>query len=305
MDAPSLIGRQASVAQLCGLLEQQSFVTVVGPPGMGKSRLALACVEASRRPAWWAELDQDAHLDGLFHAVARALDVKLGGDPAAAIGRHLSRQGDALLVLDGIEPLADEIPSTLAQWRELAPELRLLVTSRERLRVRHEVVFEVPPLEGAEGAAVLLERLRRTRPDHAPPAGEWEHLVAIANALDGIPLALELAVAPLEAMGAEALLHRLDDRLSLLQKNRRDARAGQTTLRRAIEDSWRLLSPEQSQALTSCAVFRGAFDLDAAAHVLGVPDPVLLLQDLRDRSLLWQPEPGRFRLYESVRVFAD
>ncbi len=299
---PSLIGREALLARLRATVASEELVTVVGPPGMGKSRLAAAVF--TDRQGWSCDLASADSVELACDAVASSMGVAADGDPAGAIARRLASTPEPLLVLDNFEHLAEHAADLLGPWRDAAPGLNVLVTSRERLRLRGEVVFPVPPLSAGEGVAVLVERLQRARPDYQPTAEERGLLSEIAVALDGIPLALELAAAPLEALGAEAFRDRLEERLSLLNRNRRDAHARQTTLRRAIDDSWRLLDEEAAEVLRRCAVFRGGFTLEAADAVVG-RSALMGLQDLRDRSLVWLPEPGRFALYESIRLFAE
>jgi len=299
---PSLIGRDAVLARLRATVQAEELVTVVGPPGMGKSRLAAAVLAG--REGWACDLAAADTVELACDAVAASLGVAGAGEPASAIARRLASAADPLLVLDNFEGLAERAAALLTPWREAAPALHVLVTSRERLRLRGEVVFPVPPLSAGEGVTVLVERLQRARPDYQPSPDERGLLAEIAVALDGIPLALELAAAPLEALGAEAFRDRLEERLSLLNRNRRDAHARQATLRRAIDDSWRLLDEDAAEVLCRCALFRGGFDLEAADAVVG-RDALMGLQDLRDRSLVWLPAPGRFALYESIRVFAE
>lgn len=289
------------LARLEATVRDQSLVTLVGPPGMGKSRLAAAVRD--RFDAWSCDLAGAQSTEDACDAVALGLGVDADGTPDGAIARRLAGTEDAILVLDNFDHLAERSPDLIGPWRDAAPSLHLLVTSRERLRLGGECVFRVPPLSAGVGVAVLVERLRRSRPDFVPTAAERQQLADIAVALDGIPLALELAAGPIEALGVSGFRDRLEERLSLLDRNRRDADPRQATLRGAIDDSWAALSEGAAEVLRRCSVFRGGFDLEAADAVVG-RRAWSALEDLRDRSLVWMPVPGRFALYESIRLFA-
>jgi len=326
--APSrFVGRARELAELSDAVERgERLVTVVGPAGVGKTRIAheLLARVAGRWPAWFCELSDARSLDDVCIAVGRALEVPLtaagsleGG--IAQLGHALAAHGAAVLVLDNFEQIAAHAPASVARWIEAAPELRLVVTSQERLRVEGERTLELGPLGVApagsarsEAAELLLDRAGRVAAGWGEGPSDAALVARIAERLDGMPLAIELAAARAGVLPPRALLERLEHRLELLGDTRRGGPARHATLRTAIGWSWDLLAPWEQQGLAECAVFRGGFTLGAVERVVALPDrrtALALVQSLRDRSLLRAlPAPGvdepRFAPYESVRAFA-
>lgn len=310
------------------------LLTLLGPAGMGKTRLALrfaanAAAEPSRR-VFFCDLTEARDADGIFGTVGTVLRVPLlvgatRGAAAAQLGRALFARGPALVLLDNFEQVVSHAPATVGVWLAAAPEARFLVTSRERLRLAGEVVYELAPLavpgeaadiEGSEAVQLFVERARAVRPGFAIAGDDAAAVAELVRRLDGLPLAIELAAARVGAMEPAQLLARLARRFDVLSGARRDASTRQATLRGAIDWSWELLAPFERAALAQCAVFRGGFSLAAAEAVLDlsehsdapwIPDVV---QALRDKSLVWAREdpeaPARLRLglYESIRAYA-
>jgi predicted ATPase len=291
------VGRARDLERIEAALGESRLVTLCGPPGMGKTRTALQI--ARRRDGWFCDLSEARDLPALCAAVARGLDAALGDDAVTELGRRLASLGDALVVLDNFEQLVAHAPATLGRWLEMAPAARFLVASRERLRLREEAAFDLSPLE--EGLELMLDRVRAHRPGYEPSAAERERLAELTRALEGIPLAIELAAARVPALGVEGLLRRLDQRLDF--RGARGAPVRQATLRGAIDASWQQLDDGLRRALSRASVFHGGFAVDAAEAVIG--DAALaLVEDLVARSLVWVPSPGRFALYESIREFS-
>lgn len=304
-----LIGRGADVARVETMLGAGRLVGIVGPPGIGKTRLALRVAHRAAEGAYFCELAEARDSAGLFAAVARGLGVALGSQPLNELGRRLGALGDAVVVLDNLEQIVDEAAPAIEAWLDLATSVRFVVTSRERLRLPAEQVVELEPLgvsgaDGDDAQELLVERVRARRPDYDPDTAERASLAELAERLDGIPLALELAAARVELLGATEVVSRLTEPLDVLSRGARGADRRQATLRGAIDASWQLLSEDEREALARAAVFRGGFTLDAAEAVIG-SGALDVVQSLRDRSLLRAPEPGRFDLYLSVRAFAS
>lgn len=314
----SFVGRAEELGQLDQLLLSGSrLVTVLGPPGTGKSRLAL----------------RHAHLAGPAGAVS-VVDVADAKDARALAQRVQSALGWArdapaadaagLLVLDNFEHLVADAAVTIARWLASAPALRILVTSRERLRLTGEHVLELLPLglpapaatDLAEVLASEAGQLFAARAPHLQLRAEDGPLLAdVLHRLDGIPLAIELAAVRTAILDLGQISQRLERRFELLAVGPRGRATRQATLLGAIDWSWTLLSPVEQQALAQCSVFRGSFPLEAAEAVLDLagadqPAPATMdvLHALAEKSLLRIVRAGggdaRFALYQSIRDYA-
>jgi predicted ATPase len=324
-DGTSFIGRRAELDLLQGLFaDRRPLVTLLGPAGMGKTRLARRFASLARG-AWdggvfFCDLtgarDQDAFLTGAARCLAlRAASADGSLDELrVAIGRSLASRGRVLLVLDNLEQLLPLAADSIASWLALAADAAILVTSRERLRVTAEVVHDLSPLP--EAVQLFLDRALRARPGYAPDAEDLVIIAEIAARLDRIPLAVELAAARAHVLSPREMLARLASRFDLLTGGARDVEARKATMDRAIRWSWDLLDAHERRALAAASVFRGGFTLTAAEGVLGpgrapgAPGVLDLIQALRDKSLLLSRpaeapgEPVRFGFYESIGAFA-
>ncbi|MBZ4418377.1 adenylate/guanylate cyclase domain-containing protein [Myxococcus sp. RHSTA-1-4] len=334
-----LVGRSVELGSLRRwLAEGVRLITVLGPGGMGKTRLAthFGALElesgAWEGGVWLCELAEAQTADALCHAVGQALGVALRRDgdptePVERLGRALGDCGDVLVILDNLEQVVRHVPATLGRWLALAPRARFITTSREALRLPGERLLDLTPLGVPEAGAARLEdigradavrlfvqRAREARGDFELTAEEAPRVADIVRQLDGIALALELAAARMNVLSVSQLQERLPRRFELLRGGRRDASSRQATLRGAIDWSWNLLEPAEQSALAQCSVFRGGFTLEAAEAVLALPpdgpDVLDVLQSLRSKSLLRVLEmegPGgepRLGQYESIRQYA-
>lgn len=321
----SFVGRTAELDLLRQSFAQGArLVTVLGPPGMGKSRLALRFAELCQaagglRCVALCELADASTAEDVCAALGRAIDAVVGeargGDRVEELGGALARLGDALVILDNAERLVDIGPETIGRWLRLAPRARLLVTSRVRLRLAGEVVLELGPLPAAEGGQLFLGRARAARPSFAETPENARDIADLVQQLDGIPLALELGASRMGVLSPAQLLALLPRRLDVLAARVRDPAARQGTLREAIDASWGLLEPWEKAALAQLSVFRGGFSLAAAEAVVepagaGVRAPPMIdvLESLADNSLLFtrpaRADEVRFGLYLSVRDHA-
>ncbi|MCR2764212.1 DUF4062 domain-containing protein [Microbacterium sp. zg.B48] len=318
-----LVGRAAEQQQLLELLDSPGvrMVTIVGPGGIGKSRLAIevaGAVAASGREVAFTMLETVISPDRVLSMIARAAGVRETGEERVETKLVTALAGrDMLLVVDNMEHLLDATGDLVRLITQL-PRLQLLVTSRSPLRVRAERTFELGPLslpdpdasstDAADASAVALfvERATaisptfRLTPDQAPA------VAGIVRALDGVPLAIELAAARTRTMPPREILKRLDSALSLLVGGARDLPERQQTVRSTIEWSVRLLDAEAIAAFESLSVFSGPFTFAAAADVLG-DGAVAAMEALVDTSLLWQHERDGvqvFGMLALVRAFA-
>lgn len=333
-----LIGRFEELAVLKGAFSQGArLVTLLGPGGMGKSRLAIRFgtveLDAWQGGVWMCELTDATTVGDIHHALGRALGVALtrsgeDSEPVERLGRALAGRGEMLVILDNVEQVVQHLPATLGRWLALAPQARFLVTSREALLLPEERVVELEPLgvpeegetrrvalEAYDAVRLFVQRARAVRGGFELTQDNAACVADIVRKLDGIPLAVELAAARINLLGVTQIHERLSRRFELLRSGRRDGSARQSTLWGAIDWSWNLLEPAERAALAQCSVFRGGFSLEAAEAVLlfppGGPDVMEIIHSLRSKSLLRSFTPdgftGELRLgmYESIRQFAS
>lgn len=302
-------------------------MTITGPPGIGKSRLAAAVAAAMKSEmedageVWTCDTSAARGLEDICRAVASTLGAPLGPDPVAHVGHVLACQGPSLVVLDDFEHLVEHGSATIARWIRAAPEVRFLVTSRETLRLEDEWVHELGPLSlpedveetwDSDAGKLFSARMRKWHAADTPDPETKALVFEIVRRLEGIPLALELAAAQCARLGAAHIRERLGRSLDALVSVRRDAPERHATLRAAVELSFRLLAPVERDVLAQAVVFRGGFSLEAAAAILdtsahpGAPSVDALLASLCDKSLLVSRPAAaprgevRFTWYETI-----
>jgi predicted ATPase/Flp pilus assembly protein TadD len=286
--ASSFVGRRRERDELVGLLGNGArLVTLSGPGGSGKTRLAIEAaselVPAFKAGVFWVGLARLRDSAVVAEEIAQTLGAK------EEVAKHVGER-ELLLLLDNFEQVVEAAPE-LSQLLEACPNLRLLVTSRELLRVSGEVEYPIPPLAEREAVELFYER-SRLEPD--------ETIAELCRRLDDLPLAVELAAARTSVLTPAQILERLAQRLDLL-KGGRDADPRQQTLRAAIEWSHDLLSEDEQQLFARLAVFAGGCTLDAAEEVCNADLDVL--QSLVDKSLA-RHSGDRFWMLETIREFA-
>jgi predicted ATPase/class 3 adenylate cyclase/DNA-binding CsgD family transcriptional regulator len=316
----SFIGRSDAVAKVAVLLAGYRLVTVTGPGGVGKTRLAGEVVwqVADRFADGVAVVELAAVSEpALVEAtVATALEVRLaaGMSVVNALAERLSRQ-QLLLVLDNCEHVLDAAAELCEALLVSADDIKILVTSREPLGLADEARYRLSPLtlpgadsaEDAEAVRLFVERARQVDPDFSVEGDESVLLARLVQQLDGLPLAIELAAARVEALGLAQLLDRLDDRSGLLVSARRAAAARQRSLEATVEWSYQLLSEAERQVFRRLAVIPGPFTLDAAEAVAGSGAGQAVLR-LVDCSLLVPPVTGpdgrsRYLMLQTLRGY--
>jgi predicted ATPase/DNA-binding winged helix-turn-helix (wHTH) protein len=313
----SLVGRRMEIESVGSLLDANRLVTLKGAGGIGKTRLAVSAAHAIAASfpgdIWFVDLSAQQDGATVPAAVLTAIDAPSDSRTTAleSLRRRL-HEGPTLLILDNCEQVIDSVATTCRVLLESCPELRLLCTSREPLRVSGEAVFAVPPLSEAEACALFVARAQAASPGFRE-TGESRPLVeTVVHRLDGISLALELAAARLRGMSLKDLARQIDNRFQLLTGGDRTALPRHQALRATMEWSYQLLSPPEQELFRRLGVFSGPFGLaDVAAVAYAGNDvsiPVLdLLTGLVDRSLV-QSDPGSpehgYSLFESTRAFA-
>jgi predicted ATPase/DNA-binding SARP family transcriptional activator len=322
----SFVGRRAELAQLQGLLQAQRLVCVTGPPGSGKTRLAVeaaaSVLEAFPHGAWFVSLAEVADPALVRSAVATALGVpEVPERPAAQpLNDHL-RSRRLLLVLDNFEHL---LPAavTVAELLDAAPELRVLATSRAPLRLSGEQEYPLAPLPlptpeelaanpvGNDAVALFADRAAAVDPRFVVGGGNAPVVAEVVARLDGLPLAIELAAARLRWLPLQELARRLSPAVPLLTGGPVDQATRQQTLREAIAWSDRLLGPAERALLRRLGVFQGGIRLEAAeavAHGPPVTDVAAGIAALVEASLLgrpMEPDEARFAMLETIREYA-
>ena len=324
-DTTRLVGRELEIAAVDGLLRRSDtrLVTLTGPGGTGKTRLAVAAARAMASELRSIFVDLSAVVEPalVVPTVAHALGASEspGWDPVETAASALGNEA-VLLVLDNLEQVLGAA-AEVARLLDASPKLRVLATSRAPLRIARERVYAVQPLPVPElGAAtarsiehVAAARLYVERAQAADPHFEVtdENAPAVARicrALDGLPLALELAAARVRTLGADGTAARLGERLSLLSRGARDLPERQRSLRATLDWSVQLLEPETVRLLAVLSAFSGGAALEAVEAVAAQDDVVTALDDLLDAALVHRAagptaEP-RFGLLETVREYA-
>ncbi|MEN2739184.1 DUF4062 domain-containing protein [Microbacterium sp. X-17] len=309
-----LVGRERDIASIHGMLaEGTRFVTLVGPGGIGKSRLAIAAARASAPDfedgSVFVDLSAVHDPERVPSRIAQSLGVRDTGD--APIMENLAtalRERSILLVLDNFEQVVEAAPALTTLLAE-APELAILVTSRVLLRISGEQSYDVEPLADEQAVDLFVQRAHAVKPDFEITPDNEEAVERVCEALDGVPLAIELAAARVRVLSPAELLDRLDRRLSVLVGGPRDLPARQQTIRRTIEWSTQLLDSDQRKLLARLGVFEGGFTLEAAEFVgaAGATDVLENLAALVDSSLVGQHDSDdrpRFSMQAIVREYA-
>jgi len=313
-DADELLGREEDLAGLRALVRSGRLTTILGPGGLGKTRVAhVLAREATQPRVHFVELVGIASAADVASEVGSALGVRnsvtgrrtLTPAQQADVRGRIAQELDAaptLLVLDNCEHVLDAVASLVAFLLVTTRDLRVVTTSRSPLGIAAERVFHLSQLAVADGSALFVRRARAARPE----ADLSPDVVAdIVERLDGLPLAVELAAARIRTMSAEEVRRALSDRFALLRGRDRSAPARHQTLSAVIEWSWDLLSADEQRALAWLSVFHDGLGPESATSMLGNAGPDLV-DGLVDQSLLTVVEiegAVRYRMLETVREF--
>jgi predicted ATPase/Tfp pilus assembly protein PilF len=312
--ASPFIGRRAELGELATLLEDARcrLITVTGPGGVGKTRVALeaaqACSARFRHGVAFVPLSGLRSAELIAAAIAEALGITLGRreDQIRELSDYL-RAKEMLVVLDNFEHLMAGVP-VVAALLDAAPRVHLLVTSRERLDLTQETLL---PLAGlattvaddavTEAAQLFTAHAHRLDPAFVPDAAARRCIQRIGELLNGIPLAIELAAAWVRVLSCDEIIVELERGLDILSSSAADLPERHRSLRATFDSSWRLLSAAERRALAGLSVFRSSFDREAAGAVADAD--AALLRSLVDKSLVSRAG-GRFLLLDVIRQFA-
>ena len=292
--ATPLVGRERELDEGGALLRANRLLTLTGPGGSGKTRLALQLGAEA----------QEEFPDGVFWAplqavrdpavLPRAIGAAIGAD--GSLARFIDKKR-LLILMDNFEQIVEAAPIVSELLAE-TPNAKVIVTSREPLHIPSEQRYAVDPLPDDDATILFVERAEAVDPGFAPhPA-----VADICRRLDGLPLAIELAAARVAMLDPGELLERLEERLPLLTSRAHGAPERQQTLRATIEWSYQLLTADEQELFRKLAVFRGSFSIDAAEAVCGCD--LDLLESLVLKSLLRRWAPGRLGMLDTIREFA-
>jgi len=325
----SFVGREQELAEVRRLLARSRLLTLTGIGGVGKTRLALAAAEASvdsfRDGVWWIDLSRLVDPSGLAQTVASTMGLREQSNrPIAEALAEALRPKEALLVLDNCEHLVAACADLAALLLARAPDVRVLTTSTEPFGVPGEVVWQVPPLplpppgaegelEGAASIRLFVDRATAALPTFRLTPANRSAVAHLCRALDGIPLALELAAARMKLLSVEQLVERLDDRFRLLTGGSRAGLPRHRTMEAVLDWSYGLLDEPEGALLRRLSLFVGGFTLESAEVVCAVPpvesqDLLQLVSELVDKSLVTvsraDPAQVRYGMLETVAHYA-
>ncbi|MEO6512060.1 MAG: AAA family ATPase, partial [Nocardioides sp.] len=314
-DADTLLGREDDLAELRAAVRRSRLVSVVGPGGLGKTRVAhVLAREATQPRVYFVELVGVTSGDDVVAEVGAALGVRgsvtgrrtLTPAQLADVRSQIAAELDTaptLLVLDNCEHVLESVASLVALLLVTTRDLRVLTTTRAPLGLAAEQVVALRQLAADDAAELFDRRARAARADADLPRDVVRDIVA---RLDGLPLAIELAAARVRTMTVEEVRRRLDDLFGLLRSRDRSAPERHRTLTAVIEWSWDLLEPADQDGMARLSVFHDGFTRETAVSVLG-PEGADLVETLAEQSLLTVSEVDRgtrFRMLETVREFA-
>jgi predicted ATPase len=317
----SFVGREEEIEEVKKLLSETRLLTLIGPGGAGKTRLSIQVaadlLEEYKHGVWLVELAPVASTEYLIPSLASALQFPIDThssnlDPKSQLLDYLGERS-MLMLMDNFEHLV-EGADLLTEMLERAPELKLMVTSRERLNLQEEWICDVGGMSfptngdgrGVEAYSALKlfqERATQVKPDFHLIEKEIPHVIRICQQVEGMPLGIELAAAWVSVLSCEEIAKEIEKNIDILATSMRGIPEEHRSLRAVFAHSWDLLTEEQKKGFRSLSVFRGGFTREAAMAVADID--LLLLLDFVNKSLLRRTEQGRYEIHELLRQFAE
>jgi predicted ATPase/transcriptional regulator with XRE-family HTH domain len=314
------IGREPELAALGQLLQdpQCSLISIVGPGGIGKTRLAIKAARHSEDlfpdGIWFVSLAPLNAPDLIVPTIADAVDFKFSApsNQQAQLLRHLCNR-KALLILDNAEHLL-EGAGLFADILQACPQVKLLVTSRERLNLISEWTFEIMGLpvpsdaqaeqfESYSSVALFLQSARRVRADFELQAEECQWVRKICRIMEGMPLGIELSAVWVGLLSVEVIAGEIERNIDFLTVSMRDLPERHRSLRATLDHSWKLLNHDEQAILSRLSVFQGSFSREGAEEICGATFAVL--SSLRNKTLLYRTDTDCFHLHEFIRQYAE
>ncbi|MBN1148614.1 MAG: hypothetical protein JXA78_15250 [Anaerolineales bacterium] len=318
----SFIGRELELAEIENLIHDPAcrLLTLAGPGGSGKTRLALQAAVIALRSfpdgAYFVPVETCYSADYLIPAIANALQFNIDAiatdfSPKIQLLDYLSDRS-ILLVLDSFEHLIDSA-GLLSEMLERAPNLQVLVTSRQKLALKGEWTFLVEglpilplhleaPANEPDSVRLFAERARQAHPGFQSGGADYQHALHICQLVEGMPLGIELAAAWTSVLSPAEIADEMEKSLNFLTTSLRDVPEKHRSLQAAFDSSWQMLSAEQQETFCKLSVFRGGFDRQAAMQVAGASLPQL--SALLDKSLLRRDQAGVFSMHGLLHQFA-
>jgi predicted ATPase/DNA-binding SARP family transcriptional activator len=315
----AFIGRVKELVEIKDLLSGTRLISITGPGGIGKTRLAIKAAEemanAFTHGCFFVSLAPIREGDYVTQAISEALNFPLATheDPKVQLFRYLKHR-QLLLVMDNFEHLLDTA-EILNEVLQAAHEVKILATSREKLNLQGETnliidglefpkLVDTEAMESFDAISLFIQSAGRARPDFSPTAPELKQISRICQTVGGMPLAIELAAAWLHVLSVSDVVVELEKGFDLLETDKRDAPERHRSIRTVFNQSWLLLDQAEKDVFTKLSIFRGGFTREAAEQVAGAT--LHHLAGLVNKSFLsHDPSSGRFELHELLRQFAE